>query len=445
MSTVVSPQMLFARASGPALQHPHNSLIAALVPNIMWMSPSETLHNPQTIGTVTEALVQLSRVLSAAGLANMDPRIVDLVAAASLRCIALTSQGRFVDGWNENSLAAGLIWSTGMGKLGGVGELFVAPGQRPSDRTARVERERRLRMIRGKGQIVPPAADRAELAERIRLFWSAYLIDRSSALGWCWPAVLDEREISTPFPHDDAEGDDALCEHTTLNDFLAGRAVGGPDSLLTATIKGVTLAYEASRLLDRAPSLANAEATSRLLRLVKRHMVTLRPFEPATREEALRDAGWNDVWMQCHAAEMMLYLKEEIDAPSPPEELEARDKAIDAGLRLCSAVETALNAGDTDLAGYDMTAPVMWYVCGRSFHHLARRVEASGVQADRERAELLREKLQFLVEATQKMQKAMRLAEVHAQMLYNVSNDSEIMLGEYVRPDNVDVNVGIEV
>lgn len=30
------------------------------------------------------------------------------------------------------------------------------------------------------------------------------------------------------------------------------------------------------------------------------------------------------------------------------------------------------------------------------------------------------------------------LAEVHAQMLHNVTLDAEVMLGEYLRPDNVD-------
>lgn len=77
---------------------------------------------------------------------------------------------------------------------------------------------------------------------------------------------------------------------------------------------------------------------------------------------------------------------------------------------------------------------MLWYICGRSFHHLARRIESDNPMVAAE----LREKVAICIAATRKLTDNRGMADVHAQMMYNVSLDCEVMVGEYLRPDNVD-------
>lgn len=166
---LISPSYLWARLTGRGGSQPHPALLLALMPMLMPFSPSPILSNHQTISVVSDTTCVPSRALQQQALATLDPRVLDLVCAATLRSLALGAAGRFVDGWNENSTACSLVWATGIGKLGGVGEMFVSPEKRPVDRAARVERERRSRLVRAKGQIVPPPSDAQDVGERIRL------------------------------------------------------------------------------------------------------------------------------------------------------------------------------------------------------------------------------------------------------------------------------------
>lgn len=395
-----------------------------------------------------DAMSGPSRQLAQHALSNLDTRVLDLLAATALRSIGLAAMGRFVDAWNENCSAAGLVWATGIGKLGGVMEQFAPPELRPADRAERVARENRMRTIRGKGQIVPPAMDAQDVADRIRLFWCVYVCDRVNAIGWNWPASIDASEITTPLPRDRYETPDTWCDNTTLDDFISGRVTSAAkDSVFTLQVKTITLVFEASRLLDKSPVFSSPDRTAHLLRVTKRHMATLRPFAPTSPQDAIRKALLNQNWMGVYTAMMLLYSKEELDAPSPEEEAEAREKAIDAGLKMCGCIEATHEAGDLELSGYDVLAPTMWYVVGRAFHHLANRIEAQ----DPSKAALLREKVSLAVDATRKLvrpyrkrktdsyqSRQLKLAEVHAQMLHNVTLDAEVMLGEYNRPDNID-------
>lgn len=165
---LVSPSFLWHRLSGQGDSMPHPALLAALMPNLLAGSPSPSLSAQVTIAAATDALVGPSRMLAQHALATIDHRVLDLVAAATLRSLALMSQGRFIDAWSENSAACALLWATGLGKLGGVGERF-APEKLQRDRAARVEYERRGRLIRQKGQIVAPPSSAQDVTERIRL------------------------------------------------------------------------------------------------------------------------------------------------------------------------------------------------------------------------------------------------------------------------------------
>lgn len=169
MHWLISPSYLWARLTGRGGSQPHPSFLLALMPMLMPFSPSAKLSNTKTISVVADTVCVPSRALQQQALATLDPRVLDLVCGATLRSLALGAAGRFVDGWNENSTACSLLWATGLGKLGGVGEMFVPSSKRPADRAVRLEREHRLRLVRTKGQIVPPPSDAADVAERIRL------------------------------------------------------------------------------------------------------------------------------------------------------------------------------------------------------------------------------------------------------------------------------------
>lgn len=161
----------------------------------------------------------------------------------------------------------------------------------------------------------------------------------------------------------------------------------------------MTIVYDASRLLDTSPFVATLERSSRLMRAAKRLAATMRPFTPTSPAEAISTSSFNKPWFALYTGMLLLYAKEEIDAPSPSEEMEARNKMIDAGFKMCACIQAAYDAGDTELAGYDIAAPTIWFMTGRAFHHLANRIEGD----EPERAAELRRKVTFIVEASKKL------------------------------------------
>lgn len=175
------------------------------------------------------------------------------------------------------------------------------------------------------------------------------------------------------------------------------------DGHFATRVKCLALMYEASRLLDRTPSVASPDATARLLRICRRHMSTMRPFAPTSAEEAKRCGAINQDWQAMYLALLLIYAQEELDAPSQFEEIEARDKMIEAGFNMCRCAQTALDAGDTELEGYDLLAPNIWFPVGRALHHVANRLE-SGAPSSEElvRAAEIRERVRFLIELTGK-------------------------------------------
>ncbi|GMK57272.1 hypothetical protein CspeluHIS016_0401060 [Cutaneotrichosporon spelunceum] len=432
---LISPSYLWARLTGRGGSQPHPAFLLALMPTLMPFSPNATLSHYKTISAVTDTVCVPSRALQQQALSTLDPRVLDLVCAATLRSLALACAGRFVDGWNENSTACSLLWATGLGKLGGVGEMFVAPEKRPADRAMRLEREHGSRLVRAKGQIVPPPSDAQDVGERIRLFWSVWINDCVNGIGWNWPCDIALEETTTPLPRDSYDTDEDLTDNTTLHDFLSERVHSSlSDGRFASRVKSLALAYAAGRQLDRAPSVATPDVTARLLRISRRHMATMRAFAPATPDEAKQHGGDNEDWMTMYAALMLLYAKEELDAPSSAEASEARDKMIEAGVNATRCIQAALDAGDAALEGYDVVGPSIWFVVGRALHHVANRIEA----AEPLRAAALRESVRANVTATGICCKTLRLNDVYYQMMFNVSMDQEVMLGEYRRPDNTD-------
>lgn len=279
--------------------------------------------------------------------------------------------------------------------------------------------------------------------------WSVWINDCVNGIGWNWPCDIALEETTTPLPRDSYDTDEALCDNTTLWDFLTERVHSSPsDGKFATRIKCMALSYHASRQLDRAPSVATPDVTARLLRICRRHMATMRPFNPSTPDQAKLFGPDNQDWMSMYVALMLLYAKEELDAPSPAEEAEARDKMIEAAINACRCITAATDAGDTELEGYDILAPNFWFVIGRTLHHAANRIET----AEPLRAAELRESVRLTVTATgtcvsvsltpprarSPQCKTLKLNDVYYQMMFNVSMDQEVMLGEYSRPDNID-------
>ncbi|TXT03825.1 hypothetical protein VHUM_04346 [Vanrija humicola] len=249
MHWLMPPTTFFARINGHSQSPPpHPAFIAAIVVPLLTISPSPVLSSRATVAAVTDALMPPSRALAQHALTNLDPRLLDLVAAAALRSVTLAMTGRFVDSWNENATCVSLAWAAGLGKLGGVAESFVPSSSRPADRAQRVARERRLRHVRLKGQITAPPHSAQDVAERIQLFWCVYLVDKSNAVGWNWPSAIIDDEITTPLPQTSYDTVTALCDNTTLEDFMSGRVVGGEDDgLLCRQVKYIALVHAASR------------------------------------------------------------------------------------------------------------------------------------------------------------------------------------------------------
>jgi len=397
---MVDPTYFFDRLSGAKGQPPHPAMVSAMIPNILVMSPSPALNNRETIAAVSDTLFPTSRALAQHALSNLDSRVIDLVTAAMLRCCGLSAMGRFVDGWNENSLACGLVWGTGIGKLGHVLGEFAPPELRSADRASRHSREERLRRIRGKGQIVPPPTDATDCVQRIHTFWCVYIADRANALGWNWPSALDYTEITTPLPHDSYDSPADLVDNSTLEDFMSGRSMdASKDGIFALQVKSITILYEAARLLDKGPEFATPDKTAHLLRISKRFMATMPKFTATNREDAVRYSGINDTWMTMHAAMMLLHGKDEVDAETPEEEREACDKGIAEGIKMCDCIDMAIAAGDTELMGYDLLSPTSWFITGRAMHHYARRIESR----DPAMASLLRKKISGLIDASRKV------------------------------------------
>ncbi len=224
-----------------------------------------------------------------------------------------------------------------------------------------------------------------------------WINDCANGIGWNWPCDIALEETTTPLPRDSYDTDEDLCDNTTLIDFLTERVHSAPtDGKFASRVKALALAYAASRQLDRAPSVATPDVTARLLRISRRHMATMRPFTPTTPEEAKQQGPENQNWMAMYTALMLLYAKEELDAPSPAEETEARDKMIEAGMNATRCIQAAIDGGDIELEGYDLLSPNFWFVIGRALHHVANRIES----AEPLRAQELRDSVRLNVTAT---------------------------------------------
>ncbi|KAK5134967.1 hypothetical protein LTR08_005919 [Meristemomyces frigidus] len=77
-----------------------------------------------------------------------------------------------------------------------------------SGRASRMVQMMGLHRLAGSGlevkQCLPPPRDWTEMEERRRTFWMGFCMDRYSSIGTGWPMTLEEKDISTTLPSDEA-------------------------------------------------------------------------------------------------------------------------------------------------------------------------------------------------------------------------------------------------
>nr|XP_018263310.1 uncharacterized protein I303_04804 [Kwoniella dejecticola CBS 10117]OBR85468.1 hypothetical protein I303_04804 [Kwoniella dejecticola CBS 10117] len=162
LHTAISPQTLLSRLANKE-RPPHPALLLSLIPSLLPLSSSRNLQSPGiplVIQTHTKTLINNA-------ITNSDPRIIDLIAACTVRAYGFYEQARYFEGWTEASLATSMVYASGLSKLGHVGEKLLNVDT--ADRKARIDREKKLRVVLGKGVALSPPVDRVELGERINL------------------------------------------------------------------------------------------------------------------------------------------------------------------------------------------------------------------------------------------------------------------------------------
>ncbi|RXK36832.1 hypothetical protein M231_05916 [Tremella mesenterica] len=160
------PQTLLHRLSPSSTDPPHPSLLLALLPFLLSASTSPALSADDHVDVISTHLVQSSRMHSLSALSMADGRLLDLVAADTIRGWGLFCRARFLDGISDLIGLAVRSWSAGLGKLGGTGARFVGGDD---EWKVLVERNARIKTFRRKTAVHPPPNSATDLAARIKL------------------------------------------------------------------------------------------------------------------------------------------------------------------------------------------------------------------------------------------------------------------------------------
>ncbi|WVW83652.1 hypothetical protein I302_105673 [Kwoniella bestiolae CBS 10118] len=440
----LSPTTLLRRLSDKTDRPIHPSLLLALIPYLLPLSPSKTLQSPAIpilIQTHGKNLINLA-------ITNSDPRMIDLIAACSLRSFWYYLESKYFEGWIECCVAIGMVRSAGLDKLGHVGEMFVSPEKyMNAEHRERLEREKKCRFAFSKAVSVPPPRDRAELGERINLFWFAYMLDRGGSIGWRWPSSFHEEEITTPWPRAEYESDESLLYDKTLLDFINSPAPedASKDPLETAAMKSLSLMLFAQRSFDTPPSIST-ERTARLIRLTKSYMATYGAVDQSnTPVISINGGGKNQVWVTLYATLAFLHAREEIDAPQGGEK-EHFMRSIEALGNVLEVVKIMQNNGNTELEGLGLLSSLLFFHLGRLVIKYIERIEENsktpwkfGLTATENHDVLVRlkEMKSEFKSALESLLRVTRFAIVGQQLLENIALGSEFKLGEYERADNL--------
>ncbi|WWC89543.1 uncharacterized protein L201_004467 [Kwoniella dendrophila CBS 6074] len=456
----LSPSSLLSRLSNKTDRPIHPALLLSLIPFVLPLSPSKTLHHPN----IPIMLQQHGQKSIQQAISNSDSRMIDLIASCTIRSYGFYGEARFFEGWTESALATSMVYASGLSKLGHVGEKFVNPLNVNSNfqkmRKDRLEKEKKFRLVKSKGVAVPPPNDKAELAERIKLFWAAYMNDRGGSIGWGWPSSFNDEDITTPWPHDDFENDESLLDNRTVTDFMNSTTPNDAtkDNIIATQAKSMTLMFHAHRLFDVSPDIATPDRTSRLMRMTRGYMSTITPVHQIhSNPGVVNGEGSNyQLWITLHTIMSCLHAKEEIDAPSGSEK-EHFIKSVESAGKVLEIIDIIQMNGDADLEILDfMTSAMVFSFLGRLMTKYLERFNSSSTTPtslntlsspiwpnvndsgnDDETIRKLTEYKEKFSRSLRILGKKRRFASISSQLLENVAFGSEFKLGEYERPDNM--------
>ena len=142
----------------------------SLLPMLLGLSPSTTLSDPVTASNISKRLETPARLHTLHAISVNDPRLMDIMIGTLGRTYSCFMNVRLLEGWTEQTSNVGLVWITGLGKLGGIGELLYGRGndQKPGDERS-IQIDRRLAEMKNRTQVFPPPRNAQEAGNRINL------------------------------------------------------------------------------------------------------------------------------------------------------------------------------------------------------------------------------------------------------------------------------------
>ncbi|ODN98254.1 hypothetical protein L198_03497 [Cryptococcus wingfieldii CBS 7118] len=359
------PDTLERRLSPSSTAPIHPSLLLALFPSILVLSPYPCFHDP----SLPSLLLAQSRQRAVDAIAQGDHRMHDLVIASALRSFAFFNDAKHIEGWVECATSTGLLRAGGFVKLGHVGERFVANlGNYDNELETsmkRLEKERSLRVVMHKGAIVPPCTSSQDLYERINLFWFSYMLDLVSSAGCGWPASYSETDITTPFPKDTTTPS-TLLDNSTVRTFLSSEhafpSTPIPDSDFCAQIKAITLFHRAFHLFDASGSEADVrKEREKISELTSEYMQYLRQVKgewgPETTEAT-------QAWVLLYATMCILHAKEDFESGYTHKHGHL-DRLLDAAQQMLEHTHVVQSSGDPTLQSYTVCLAVIFLIIGR--------------------------------------------------------------------------------
>lgn len=124
-SAVDAPKLLLRWTVGKVARDtpvPHPALILSIMPLLLPLSTSSALSDPERIKKIAAKLIAPYKFHYQHALTTSDPRQLDLIAASYILGMVRYLDGGLLEARTEIGLAVGLVWATGIGKLGMVGE-----------------------------------------------------------------------------------------------------------------------------------------------------------------------------------------------------------------------------------------------------------------------------------------------------------------------------------
>lgn len=167
LSDLIPAEALTARLVGRTKPRPHPSLLLSVISWLLPYSSSPSLSAPDRFAQIYALLQPHARSQSMEAMVNPDGRLLDVIIADAARAMNCYRQARFLEGWGEGARAAALVWAAGLGKLGGVGARFVDSAIEGREEV--IKKEKRLRSLVHKGQVIEPPKDATELGYQINV------------------------------------------------------------------------------------------------------------------------------------------------------------------------------------------------------------------------------------------------------------------------------------